>query len=143
MKKWKIEISDEDLAATMKKYRFKSLNSLYEAIGDERIDPLDIRKFVEFRHETHKVDIQPSDVIGIQTQNPKEQDSKSILIVDAANLKGLDYKLSKCCSPVYGDDIFGFVTRLNGIKIHKISCPNAARLLDEYPYRILRAKWSK
>lgn len=144
-KKWKFEIQDEDLAALMKKYRMKTLNSFYEAIGDMRIDPLDVKKFVEFRHEAHRVDIQsgvPQDSSDTaeKDSNAKESD---VLIVDASNVKNLDYKFAKCCQPVYGDDIFGFVTRLDGIKIHKISCPNAARLLDEYPYRILKTRWSK
>lgn len=143
-RKWKFEIMDEDLAALMKKYRMKTLNSFYEAIGDLRIDPLDVKKFVEFRHEAHHIDIQgsiaPADEISEKESTAKESD---VLIVDAANVKNLDYKFAKCCQPVFGDDIFGFITRLDGIKIHKISCPNAARLLDEYPYRILKTRWSK
>lgn len=143
-RKWEFEISDEDMAQVMKKYRYKTLSSLYEAIGDGRIDPLDIKKYVEFLHESHRVDIQaavpaadPSMESGVS-----QKDRENVLIIDAKHIKGLDYKLSKCCNPVYGDDIFGFVTRMNGITIHKISCPNAARLLEQYPYRILKVKWS-
>ena len=51
--------------------------------------------------------------------------------------------MAKCCNPVFGDDVFGFVTRTEGIKIHRISCPNAARLMDMYPYRIQKVKWSE
>ncbi len=50
--------------------------------------------------------------------------------------------MSKCCHPVFGDDVFGFVTRTEGIKIHRISCPNAARLISAYPYRIQKVKWA-
>jgi GTP pyrophosphokinase len=57
-------------------------------------------------------------------------------------MKGLDYKMARCCHPVYGDDVFGFVTRTDGIKIHRMSCPNAARLIEMYPYRIQKVKWS-
>lgn len=149
-RKWKFEISDEDLAALMKKYRQRTLNSFYESIADGRIDPLDIKKFVEFRHETHQIAIQGNTAMDPNAKiddSAKENTSgnagNDILIIDAKNVKGIEYKLSKCCTPVYGDDIFGFVTRMDGIKIHKISCPNAARLLDQYPYRILKAKWSK
>ena len=56
--------------------------------------------------------------------------------------KGIEYKMAKCCNPVFGDDVFGFVTREEGIKIHRITCPNAARLLDLYPYRIQKVKWA-
>lgn len=142
-RKWEMEINDEDLAAVMKKYRYKSLSSFYEAIGDGRIDPLDIKKFVEFLHEVHHVDIQePVNAQLASGTDNSQKDAENVLIIDAKHIKGLDYKLSQCCNPVYGDDIFGFVTRMNGITIHKISCPNAARLLEEYPYRILKVKWS-
>lgn len=140
--KWKFEVSDEDLAALMKKYRQKTLNSFYEAVGDGRIDPLDIKKFVEFRHEAHHIDIQAPSAT-VQNEASSKNNNSEVLIIDAKNIKNMDYRLSACCHPTYGDDIFGFVTRLNGIKIHKISCPNAARLLDQYPYRILRVKWRK
>ena len=65
-----------------------------------------------------------------------------ILVINAKDLKGLDYKMARCCNPVFGDDVFGFVTRTDGIKIHRMSCPNAARLLEMYPYRIQKVKWA-
>lgn len=64
-----------------------------------------------------------------------------ILVINAKNVRGLDYKLSKCCNPVFGDDVFGFVTRTDGIKIHRMSCPNAAQLMERYPYRIQKVVW--
>ena len=143
-RKWKFEVSDEDLAALMKRYRQKTLNSFYEAIGDGRIDPLDIKKFVEFRHEAHHIDIQePNAADAPAESNVKGANASDVLIIDAKHIKNMVYKLAACCHPTYGDDIFGFVTRFDGIKIHRISCPNAARLLDQYPYRILKVKWSK
>ena len=57
--------------------------------------------------------------------------------------KGIDYKMARCCNPVFGDDVFGFVTREAGIKIHRITCPNAARLLEKYPYRIQKVRWAE
>ena len=71
------------------------------------------------------------------------QGNDDILVLNAKNVKGLDYKMSKCCNPVFGDDVFGFVTRDAGIKIHRMSCPNAARLMELYPYRIQKVKWSE
>lgn len=68
--------------------------------------------------------------------------SDDILVLNAKDLKGLDYKMSKCCNPVFGDDVFGFVTRTDGIKIHRMSCPNAARLIEMYPYRIQKVRWA-
>ena len=58
------------------------------------------------------------------------------------DLKGLDFEMAKCCSPVYGDQVFGFVTVNGGIKIHRTSCPNAAEMKARYPYRIVQARWA-
>ena len=64
-----------------------------------------------------------------------------MLVIDS-NLKGVDYQLAKCCQPIYGDDIFGFVTVSGGIKIHRSDCPNAAELRKRFGYRIVKARWS-
>ena len=69
--------------------------------------------------------------------------SDEILVINAKNVRGLDYKLAKCCNPVFGDDVFGFVTRTDGIKIHRIGCPNAAQLIEKYPYRIQKVVWQE
>ena len=76
-------------------------------------------------------------------KNQRHYESKDdILVLNAKNVKGIDYKMAKCCNPVFGDDVFGFVTREEGIKIHRITCPNAARLLEAYPYRIQKVRWA-
>ena len=58
------------------------------------------------------------------------------------NIKGINYRLSKCCNPIYGDDVFGFVSAEGVIKIHRTDCPNAAHIRDKYPYRLIRTRWS-
>uniref|UniRef100_UPI003FD6EE7A ACT domain-containing protein n=1 Tax=Alloprevotella sp. TaxID=1872471 RepID=UPI003FD6EE7A len=63
-------------------------------------------------------------------------------LVIGRDLKGLDYQLARCCNPVYGDDIFGFVTVSGGIKIHRTSCPNAPALRERFGYRIVKARWA-
>ena len=82
---------------------------------------------------------------SVQSQaraNRRPESKDDILVLNAKNVKGLDYKMSKCCNPVFGDDVFGFVTRTDGIKIHRITCPNAARLLEMFPYRIQKVRWA-
>ena len=69
------------------------------------------------------------------------QVSDDVLVIDR-NLKGLDYQLARCCSPIYGDPIFGFVTINGGIKIHRLDCPNAPELRRRYGYRVVKARWS-
>ena len=62
------------------------------------------------------------------------------LVIDN-NIKNVIYKLAPCCNPIFGDDIFGFVTITEGIKIHRESCPNAPQMIERYPYRVIKAKW--
>lgn len=67
---------------------------------------------------------------------------KSDMLVIGENLQKIDYKLSPCCTPIPGDDVFGFITINEGIKIHRVNCPNAIQLLSNYAYRVVKAKWT-
>ena len=143
LKNWTMEIEDEEMAAILKKLPYKTLNAFYAAIGEGE---LDVAEFKNMVNEIRNVD--PTGGQGEQEKKPgtvlKERSGNNddILVIDAKNVKGIDYRMAKCCNPVFGDDVFGFVTRTEGIKIHRMSCPNAGRLLDLYPYRIQKVKWS-
>ena len=142
LKNWKMELDDETTAAIIKKHQFKTINAFYAAIGDGTVDVADVKEWIL----EHKQGVQPQQAPAEIDKRPKEliqeKGSDDILIIDAKNVKGIDYRMARCCNPVFGDDVFGFVTRTEGIKIHRISCPNAARLMDQYPYRIQKVKWS-
>ena len=142
LKNWKMELDDETTAAIIKKHQFKTINSFYAAIGDGTIDVADVKEWIL----EYKQGVQPQPAQTEVERKPKEllqeKGSDDILIIDAKNVKGIDYRMARCCNPVFGDDVFGFVTRTEGIKIHRMSCPNAARLMDMYPYRIQKVKWS-
>ena len=142
LKNWKMELDDETTAAIIKKHQFKTINSFYAAIGDGTIDVADVKEWIL----ENKQGVQPQPAQTEVERKPKEllqeKGSDDILIIDAKNVKGIDYRMARCCNPVFGDDVFGFVTRTEGIKIHRMSCPNAARLMDMYPYRIQKVKWS-
>ena len=144
LKNWKMEIDDETMATMLKKLPYKTLNAFYAAIGEGELDVVDIKNMV---NEIRNVDVpyapaesekKPGAILKEKSGN-----NDDILVIDAKNVKGIDYRMAKCCNPVFGDDVFGFVTRTEGIKIHRMSCPNAARLLDMYPYRIQKVKWSE
>ena len=143
LKNWKMELDDETTAAIVKKHQFKTINAFYAAIGDGTVDVADVKEWIL----EHKQGTQPQTTQVEVDKKPKqliqEKGSDDILIIDAKNVKGIDYRMARCCNPVFGDDVFGFVTRTEGIKIHRISCPNAARLMDMYPYRIQKVKWSE
>ncbi|MFA5324800.1 MAG: RelA/SpoT family protein [Bacteroidales bacterium] len=135
LKNWKIEMSDEDFNSLIKKYKFKNGNEFYSALGEEKIDLSEIKIFLsdETRHDKG-IEVEKSNKIHIK------EDSSDFLIIDG-KLNNIDYRMAKCCNPIYGDDVFGFVTIKEGIKIHRMSCPNAARLIENYPYRIQKVKW--
>lgn len=141
LKNWKMEVDDETMAALLKKYQFKTLNAFYAAIGDETFDVATVKTFVqELANQTVEAPVQDG---KIKTGMTSGKGNDDILVIDAKNVRGIDYRMARCCNPVFGDDIFGFVTRTEGIKIHRMSCPNAARLLEMYPYRIQKVKWSE
>ena len=142
LKNWKMEIDDETMAAVLKKLPYKTLNAFYAAIGEGELDVADVKNMVaEIRSAEIPVATEQEKKAG-GILKEKNNNNDDILVIDAKNVKGIDYRMAKCCNPVFGDDVFGFVTRTEGIKIHRMSCPNAARLLDMYPYRIQKVRWS-
>ena len=143
LKNWKMELDDETTAAIIKKQQFKTINAFYAAIGDGTVDVADVKEWIlEYKQGTQPAQTIPAEVEKKPKELIQEKGSDDILIIDAKNVKGIDYRMARCCNPVFGDDVFGFVTRTEGIKIHRMSCPNAARLMDMYPYRIQKVKWS-
>ena len=141
LKNWKMELEDEVMAALLKKLQYKTINAFYAALGEGIIDVADVKNMIlditQGNHE--QTSEQDKKVVKSVVQ---EKGSDDILVIDAKNVRGIDYRMAKCCNPVFGDDVFGFVTSTEGIKIHRMSCPNAARLMDMYPYRIQKVKWS-
>ncbi len=148
LKNWKLELPDEVLAEFLKKLKYGTLNSFYAAIADGDVDVNDVKNYILDRDRIAAEAIEAAReaeagrIGGRSADWGNRQSSDDILVLNARDLKGLDYKMSKCCHPVFGDDVFGFVTRTEGIKIHRISCPNAARLISTYPYRIQKVKWA-
>lgn len=143
LKNWKLELDDETLAGILKKLQFKTINAFYAAIGEGTLDVFEVRKMItEQTGGSSDTAASAADTDRKVKAPMQEKGADDILVIDAKNVRGLDYRMAKCCNPVFGDDVFGFVTRTEGIKIHRMSCPNAARLMDMYPYRIQKVKWS-
>ncbi len=143
LKNWKMELDDETLSSLMKKLQYKTVNAFYAAVGNETVDVADIKEMILKITEVKGKELQENDEVHDKKNwDGKDVSTDDILILSAKNVKNLDYKMAKCCNPVYGDDVFGFVSIKEGIKIHRISCPNAARLIEKYPYRIQKVKWS-
>jgi GTP pyrophosphokinase len=142
LKNWKLELDDETLAGILKKLQFKTINAFYAAIGEGSLDVFEVRKMITDQNQATQEQTGSPEPDKKAKTPVQERGTDDILVIDAKNVRGLDYRMAKRCNPVFGDDVFGFVTRTEGIKIHRMSCPNAARLMDMYPYRIQKVKWS-
>ncbi|MBQ9702012.1 MAG: bifunctional (p)ppGpp synthetase/guanosine-3',5'-bis(diphosphate) 3'-pyrophosphohydrolase [Bacteroidales bacterium] len=143
LKNWKLDFPDDMCSEFRKKYNYPSLTGFYAAIGSGTLDVNVVKDFILSEADRHAASVEAAEAVQAQAKAARHYEGKDdILVLNAKNVKGLDYKMSKCCNPVFGDDVFGFVTRTDGIKIHRITCPNAARLLELYPYRIQKVKWA-
>ncbi len=141
----KIEMEEPHLMRYIKTKGFKTVTDFYIEIAEERLDPNNvIDEYQEFvRKETETNDRSETRSAGeyITTTEVEEiSTNKDVLVIDK-NLTGIEYKLAKCCNPIYGDEVFGFVST-QGIKIHRMDCPNAQEMFSRFGYRIIRAKWS-
>lgn len=139
LKNWKIQYGDATVVKLLTEYGFKTSQDLYFSIAIGEIDLLQIKK-VLLRTEEHTEE-EPARTPELQTQ--EETTAGGDYLVIDEKVEGLDYKLARCCNPVFGDRIFGFVTVLEGIKIHRATCPNADFMMSNFPYRIVRARWTR
>lgn len=144
----KIEYDEAVMMRLIKRLGFKTVTDFYQSIADEALDVNEIiDKYLEQQRresDTHD-DITYRSAEGYnlqQTQNDEITRSKEDVLVIDQDLKGLDFKLARCCSPIYGDDVFGFVSVTGGIKIHRSDCPNATQLRERFGYRIVKARWA-
>lgn len=141
LRNWKLEWPDDFQTEFMKARKYSSVIAFFADLGREVLDVNEIKSFILKKNEAISAGTDHGAIPVIDHSLNHSPGGDDILVLNAKNVKGLDYKLSKCCNPVFGDDVFGFVTRTEGIKIHRMSCPNAARLIERYPYRIQKVVW--
>ena len=145
----KIEQDESVMFHVIRKMGFKEVSDFYKQIADGLIDAnAVVDKYIEVREgektitgdnvarSASEFELDESKIGGLSTHL-----SDDVLVIDR-DLKGLDYQLARCCTPIYGDPIFGFVTISGGIKIHRMDCPNAPELRRRYGYRVVKARWS-
>lgn len=143
----KIDYDESIMARLIPKMGYKEVSDFYKHIVDGQLDVTTIiERYVELRNkELNPGADTPARSAGEYEFNAsaaiKTTGADDVLVIDR-NLKGLDYQLAHCCRPIYGDDVFGFVTVNGGIKIHREDCPNAPELRKRFGYRIVKAKWS-
>ena len=141
----KIDMEEASLMRYIKKKGYKTVTDFYVDITEERLDPnVIIDEYLDLiRKETEQQEhllARSAEEFVTTTEAEEITTSKDVLVIDK-NLTGIEYKLAKCCNPIYGDEVFGFVST-QGIKIHRMDCPNAQEMFSRFGYRIIRAKWS-
>ena len=143
----KIDIEEATMGHLLRKLGFKEVSEFYKQIADEKLDPnYVIEEYQKVYSHDHNLN-QPKETESAENfelENPTTEylrKNDDVLVIDQ-NLKGLDFSLAKCCHPIYGDPVFGFVTVSGGIKIHRCDCPNAPEMRKRFGYRIVKARWS-
>ncbi len=142
----KLEYDEATMMRLIKRLGFKNVTEFYQKIAD---GVLDVNEILDKYVEQQKRDNDTRDEIvyrsaegyNLQAAQEETTSKEDVLVIDQ-NLKGLEFKLAKCCNPIYGDDVFGFVTVSGGIKIHRADCPNANQMRERFGYRIVKARWA-
>ena len=137
IKNWKLSVTMDDAVMVLcKYYKLKTGTELYGQIAQQKIVLADIKEVLT-RYLSDSLDERPVREVPVTKVSVESDDA---LIIDES-LSNIEYKLAKCCNPIFGDEIFGFTTVSGGITIHRQDCPNAQRLKERYPYRVLPARW--
>ncbi len=142
-KNHKVEFDEREIDRLVRKMGFKRLTDFYQQVADGFIDVSDV---LQRYKDMLAGDAAPTEAIhsaqDFTLNNEPERIGSGDILVIENNLKGVDYKFAKCCTPIFGDEIFGFVTISNGISIHRKDCSNARELRERYPWRVIEARWS-
>lgn len=141
IKNRKIDIDEQTLMKAVKKLGYKFTTDFYADIADEVLDPNRVIGVCQEMEERENPD---SHVAAEEFRlEEMQQDAPSdVLVIGDKTIKGLNYKMARCCTPIYGDDVFGFVSSDGVIKVHRSDCPNARHIRERYPYRLIPVKWS-
>lgn len=140
----KIEEDESIVMRLIRKNGYKTVTDFYADIANERLDVNTvIDQYIEM--ERKEQELSDHSIQSVENFIPHKQiddfsGREDVLVIDQ-NLTGVDYSLAKCCNPIYGDEIFGFVST-KGIKIHRLNCPNAPAMFSRYGYRVVKSRWA-
>ncbi|MDR0907791.1 MAG: RelA/SpoT family protein [Rikenellaceae bacterium] len=143
IKNWKLAIAIDDAVSLLcKHYKVRTGTELYGQIAAAKIDVGEVKEVLA-RYLSGESDEERRSAAAVahpKTAPAKAEGDTDALVIDD-RIKNIDYKFAKCCNPIFGDDVFGFVTRSAGITIHRNDCPNAGRMRVLYPYRVMEVRW--
>ena len=139
----KIEIVEAQMMKLVKKKGYKFALDFYAEIGDDKLDAgrilNDYQELVSPTQADEKISAEEFQIIR---NDEKKNPQSDVMVIGEKSIDGLKYKFARCCAPIYGDDVFGFISSDGMVKIHKTTCPNADHIRQRYPYRVIRASWS-
>lgn len=145
LKNKKLDYDEATIAHLIRKMGFKEQSDFYHQIAEGRLDPTRVLdEYQALVDQSQVKEREAESAENFEYAHPATTEAKKnddVLIIDKS-LKGIDFSLARCCHPIYGDKVFGFVTVNGGIKIHRADCPNAAEMQRRFGYRIVRAQWS-
>ena len=149
LKNKKLDWDESVINILIKKLGFKEASDFYKSLTDGRSDVNEVlERYVEIsKREAGQLErtapVRRADEFNLNPElDTKRSDTENDVLIIDQNLKGIDFQMARCCSPVYGDKVFGFVNSGGGIKIHRMNCPNAEAMKERFPYRIVRAQWA-
>lgn len=142
MKQWKTPITEELIAKVIKQFNVQSATDLHYLIATERLDLAQLKAFILNPNKTESRNLPRIDEKNFGNLVRSSSTAADDLLIIDDKISKIDYSLANCCNPIPGDEIFGFVTINEGIKIHRVNCPNAVHLLSKYSYRVVKAKWT-
>ena len=140
----KIDIDDALLTKLIKKLGYKTATDFYSALGQGRIEVNDIiEAYEQATHKDEQATVVSAEEFVMQPHDDEASvRDNDVLVIGTGEVKGMNYRMARCCNPIYGDEVFGFISADGVIKIHRCDCPNATHLRDRYPYRMIRTRWS-
>ena len=144
-KNWKIEQDDGRISRLARKKGFKTVSDFYQELASGKLDVHEVRDaYIELeKRDSLEIPVEARSAESFSKEAPApDTTGKEDVLVIGQDLKNVEFKLAKCCNPIYGDDVFGFVSVTGGIKIHRTDCPNAPQMIARFGYRIVKARWS-
>jgi GTP pyrophosphokinase len=145
MKNRKIEFDEAQIMKLARKHGYKFVSEFYQAISYERLDVItlcdELQELAKHEESPDVAALRSVENFSKQTDLEKITSEDDVLVI-GDNVKNVQYSLAKCCNPIFGDNVFGFVSVTGGIKIHRDDCPNASQLKGRFDYRIIEVKWA-
>jgi GTP pyrophosphokinase len=137
LKNWKIPFAESDVDMIVRRLKYETHMALYYDIATGKLDPLKIKEVI---HQDGKGGVPEKELPVPEKKKARDEKSGDVIYLDK-NLVNVNYTLASCCTPVFGDEVFGFITISKGISVHRLNCPNARDLQKRYNYRIVHVKW--